>query len=162
MKSELVTRYHRRIRLNIIIVIIGLALSGITAYPLTAELAFISRNINLFPAFSEPWLLKISGSVSYVSVHYPWLNYGTDWLAFAHIMLAILFAGALKDPVKNNWVIEFGILACILIIPEALIAGSIRGIPFFWQMIDCCFGLIGIVPLWLARRGISSLKNSGY
>jgi hypothetical protein len=27
-----------------------------------------------------------------------------------------------------------------------------RGIPFFWRLIDCSFGIVGIVPLYLAQR----------
>jgi hypothetical protein len=33
-----------------------------------------------------------------------------------------------------------------------LIFGPIRGISFFWQLIDCSFGVAGIVPLYLASR----------
>ena len=31
--------------------------------------------------------------------------YAHDWLAFAHICLAILFAGAIRDPVRNVWIV---------------------------------------------------------
>jgi hypothetical protein len=41
-------------------------------------------------------------------------------------VLAILFIGPLRDPVKNKWVIEFGVIACILIIPFAMIAGTFQ------------------------------------
>jgi hypothetical protein len=59
------------------------------------------------------------------------LAYGTDWLAFAHLVIAIAFLGPLKDPVRNIWVVEFGMIACLLVIPLALICGPIRGIPFY-------------------------------
>jgi hypothetical protein len=49
-------------------------------------------------------------------------------------------------------------IACVLIIPLALICGPIRGIPFGWQLIDCSFGIVGIVPLWLCRRYINELE----
>ncbi|MEN6577115.1 MAG: hypothetical protein ABFD90_12285 [Phycisphaerales bacterium] len=39
-------------------------------------------------------------------------------------------------------------------IPWALVFGPIRGIPLFWRMIDCSFGVVGIVPPYLARRCI--------
>jgi hypothetical protein len=90
---------------------------------------------------------------------YPFIPYGTDWLAFAHIAIAIAFIGPLRDPVKNIWVIEFGMIACVLIVPTALICGSIRGIPLFWRLIDCAFGIIGIIPLWICRRYIKMLQN---
>jgi hypothetical protein len=78
--------------------------------------------------------------------------YGTDWLAFGHLMIAIAFIGPLRDPVRNIWVVEFGMIACVLVIPAALICGFVRGIPFFWRLIDCSFGVFGIVPLYLAWR----------
>ena len=82
----------------------------------------------------------------------PFIAYGTDWLAFAHIVIAIAFWGPFRDPVKNISVIEIGIVACILVIPTVIVFAPIRGIPPFWQVIDCSFGLIGVVPLWLARN----------
>ena len=84
--------------------------------------------------------------------------YGYDWLAFAHFMLAILFIGPLKDPVKNKWVIEFGIIACLLIIPFALIAGQLRGIPIWWRLVDCSFGVVGIIPLMICLKKIKQLE----
>lgn len=85
---------------------------------------------------------------------YPFIAYGTDWLAFAHIVIAIAFVGPLKDPAKNIWVIEFVMIACVLVLPLALIFGPVRGIPFFWRLIDCSFGVFGFIPLWLIHRAI--------
>ena len=56
-------------------------------------------------------------------------------------------------------------IACILVIPWALIFGPVRGIPFFWRLIDCSFGVVGIIPLFLAWRytrriiGCSSIQG---
>ena len=50
-------------------------------------------------------------------------------------------------------------IACVLVIPLALIAGPIRGIPFFWQIVDCSFGVFGIIPLWYCRRMIQRLET---
>ena len=85
---------------------------------------------------------------------YPFLAYGTDWLAFAHLVIAIAFLGPIKDPVKNIWVVEFGMIACVLVIPLAIVCGQIRGIPWWWRLIDCTFGVFGLVPLALARQMI--------
>lgn len=101
-------------------------------------------------AHAQQWLSTVYEAVKATNAAYPHLSYGTDWLAFAHLLLAVLFIGPAKDPVRNIWVIQFGIIACIAIFPLAFIAGSIRHIPFFWQLIDCCFGAIGIIPLLLA------------
>jgi len=145
----------KRVRRCIWIVIIGLALSGITAFPLETELGFINGHLTWLPLAMQQWISNIYFTLHKVNRQYPYLGYGTDWLAFAHIMLAILFIGILKDPVKNIWVIEFGMLACVLIIPLAFIAGLIRHIPFFWRLIDCSFGVFGIIPLWVARHLIA-------
>jgi hypothetical protein len=56
-------------------------------------------------------------------------------------------------------VITFGIIACFGVIPLALIAGAIRQIPFYWRLIDCSFGIFGIVPLWLGRKNIAMLES---
>ena len=90
---------------------------------------------------------------------YPFLAYGTDWLAFAHIVIAVAFVGPLRDPVRNVWVIEFGMIACALVIPYAFVFGAIRGIPLWWRLIDCSFGVFGIIPVWLCRRWVSELES---
>lgn len=149
----------RRIRFNIALVIVALAVSGITAYPLFSEIGLMNRHLNEFPGLVQPWLNSVYLAMNDVNTHHPFLNYGTDWLAFAHLMLAVLFAGPFKHPVQNKWVIQFGLLACLLVIPEALIAGHIRGVPWFWQLADCCFGIIGIIPMYLAYEGVLRLEE---
>jgi hypothetical protein len=59
--------------------------------------------------------------------------YGTDWLAFAHLVIAVAFWGPLRDPVRNIWVIEWGMIACVGIVPLALFAGPVRDIPLWWS-----------------------------
>jgi hypothetical protein len=90
---------------------------------------------------------------------YHFLLYGYDWLAFAHLVLALVFIGPYRDPVRNKWVVEFGIYTCLLIIPFALIAGYYRGIPFWWRLIDCSFGAIGLIPLMLAYKKIVTIES---
>ena len=104
------------------------------------------------------WLHAICQAVANTNKQYPYLSYGTDWLAFAHLLLALLFIGPLNNPIKNIWIIEFGIIACLLVVPLAFIAGSIRNIPVFWRLIDCSFGLFGIIPLLICYRSINRLK----
>src|SRR5262249_5462937 len=102
------------------------------------------------PALTH-WIEFVYQGLNVTGRDYPFMSYGTDWLAFAHIVIAVAFIGPLRDPVKNIWVIEFGMIACALIIPTALIFGSLRGIPFFWQLIDCSFGVFGFATLYVAR-----------
>lgn len=102
---------------------------------------------------------QVYTGVAVTNDKYPFMAYGYDWLAFAHFVLALLFLGPFKDPVRNKWVIEFGINACLLIIPYAFIAGHFRGIPIGWRLIDCSFGIIGLVPLGICYSKISRLEN---
>jgi len=139
------------------IFIISLFVSGLTAIPVESELTYI---INHFPfdGSIKGWLQQVLIGVQHMSKDYPFLFYGYDWLAFAHFVLAILFIGPFRNPVKNKWVIEFGIIACILIIPFALIAGHFRGMPFWWRVVDCSFGIIGLFPLLICLININRLE----
>jgi hypothetical protein len=61
--------------------------------------------------------------------------------------------------VRNAWVVTFGLIACAAVIPLALIAGAIRGIPLYWRLIDCAFGVGGgAALLWPCRRAIQALE----
>jgi hypothetical protein len=142
----------------LIVFIVSLFLSGLTAIPVEQELNFLIKNFP-FDGSIKGWLEEVLIGLQQTGKDYPFLFYGYDWLAFAHFVLAILFIGPLKDPVKNKWVIEFGIIACILIIPFALIAGHFRGMPFWWRLIDCSFGIIGLFPLSICLRNIKKLET---
>lgn len=139
-------------------------LSGITAIPLEWQMGHIntwlgsdSNLSNSLPALSF-WVTRIYEGLSSTYQQYPFIAYGTDWLAFAHIVLAILFIGPLRDPVRNKWVIEFGMIACVLVIPFAMVFGAIREIPLLWRMADSSFGVIGIIPLWFVLKEIKKLE----
>lgn len=146
MQSE-----RRKIRIALSVVILGLLLSGLTAFPIERELNWLTAGIPADAQGLLGWLLHVREGITMVYAHYPWIAYGTDWLAFAHIALAVLFLGPWRDPIRNLWVIEFGLLACLGVLPVALICGPIRGIPFYWRLIDCSFGVVAFLPLWLAR-----------
>lgn len=159
MQTLTTPQLQHRIRICIRIVIAGLALSGITAFPLETELGWIKDHLTWTPIALQQWITQIYNILHVVNQEYPYLSYGTDWLAFAHVMLAIVFIGPLKDPVKNIWVIQFGMIACVAIVPLAFIAGTIRQIPVFWRLIDCSFGVGGIIPLGLAYRYVKILEK---
>jgi hypothetical protein len=142
----------------IIFFMIILVLSGLTTIPIETELNFLSRFFSLDSSIGQ-WLDKVYQALHDINKNYPFLAYGYDWLAFAHFVLAILFIGPLKDPVRNKWVIEFGIIACVLIIPFALVAGQYRSIPLMWRIIDCSFGIVGIFPLLICLKQINKLEN---
>ncbi len=148
MKTLTEQQLKTRIKRWIILFFVFLVLSGITAFPIETELSIIVNHSSVFPSFLQLWLNTIYNAVKETNRAFPYLSYGIDWLAFAHIVIAVAFIGPLKDPVRNSWVIQFGMIACILILPLAFIAGSFRHIPLFWQLIDCSFGVVGIIPLY--------------
>jgi hypothetical protein len=94
------------------------------------------------------------------SIHAPFLAYGTDWLAFAHLVLGVVFIGPIVDPIRNKWVLQFGVIACVGVLALALIAGPIRGIPPLWRAIDCSFGVFGAIPLLIALRRTTQLERT--
>lgn len=146
------------IRRWIIFFMITLFLSGLTAIPVEHELKFVTG------LFSDQtiiggWIHKVYAGVADTNKQYPFIAYGYDWLAFAHFILALLFIGPLKDPVRNKWIIEFGMIACVLIIPFAFIAGHYRGIPVWWRLVDCSFGIIGLIPLGICNSRIINIES---
>ncbi len=156
----------RKIRMALAFFMVALVLSGITAFPLESELQkFIAiRGLeNVAPAQAptgfDRWILNVGDGLRDSYAKYPWLAYGTDWLAFAHIVIAIFFIGAFMDPVRNIWILKAGIIGCVLVIPLALICGAIRQIPFGWRMIDCSFGVFGVIPLLYSLRLTRALEN---
>src|SRR6266436_10114298 len=151
----------RQIRILTWFFIIGLVLSGATAIPLKSELDWLVKLSGADQSRGPPplgapawvfWLTRVQGALEAPTFTSPFLFYGTDWLAFGHFVIAIAFVGALRDPVRNSWLFEFGMISCVLVIPYALLFGAVRGIPFWWRLIDCSFGVIGFVPLWVCRR----------
>jgi hypothetical protein len=149
-----------RIRLLIIFFIIALIVSGITAFPVETELKWLLSHPSLVPAFARNWLQHVYDSLVETNNKYPMLAYGFDWLAFAHIVIATAFIGPLKDPVKNKWIVDWAIIACFGVFPLAFICGPIRQIPMFHILIDCSFGLLGLIPLFICRRWIQRLERN--
>ena len=148
----------KKIKAWLLIFIICLFLSGLTAIPIDSELSFL---LNYVPQYSRlHWFSKVLSAFQFTRHQYPFLLYGYDWLAFAHFVLAILFIGPYKNPVKNIWVIEFGLIACVLVIPFAFIAGTLRGIPFGWILIDCSFGVFGFFLLGYCYKGLKQIFPS--
>jgi len=160
MKKLTEQQLRKRIKSWILLFIVFLIISGITAFLIETELSIFMAHSSSFPLFVQNWLSIIYHAVKETNAEYPYLSFGTDWLAFAHIVIATVFIGPLKDPVRNIWVIQFGMIACVMIFPLALIAGPIRHIPFYWQLVDCSFGVLGIIPLYITYKLIKQLENT--
>jgi hypothetical protein len=157
----------RRIRIWLALFIAGLVASGVTAFPLQNELRWLAlqlRGGSWQPIAAAthllPWIERVNDALAATNARYPFLAYGTDWLAFAHLVIAVAFVGPYIDPVRNKWLITFGMIACAGVIPLALIAGCVRGIPLGWRVIDCSFGIIGAVPLLICRHSIRVLERA--
>jgi hypothetical protein len=165
MKRE--EKLLRRVRWLTCFFILGLVLSGVTAIPLNWELELVTRGLGFEGQTSVTatslvgrWLLTAREALQDVQAKHPLLFYGTDWLAFGHFVIAIAFVGALRDPARNLWLFTFGMIACVLVIPYALIFGAIREIPVWWRMIDSSFGVFGFIPLWLCRKWTRELAQN--
>ncbi|MFE6199056.1 hypothetical protein [Streptomyces sp. NPDC057838] len=151
------------IRAWLVFFVVCLVLSGATAFPLVHELRWAESLLEALsvgehlPGLTE-WIGRVREGLDQADAEYPFLLYGTDWLAFAHLVIAVAFYGPYRDPVRNIWVVEFGMIACAGIVPLALVCGPIRDIPFWWSVIDMAFGVFGVIPLYVVRRRIKLLE----
>jgi hypothetical protein len=157
----------RRYRLVLGAFILGLVLSGVTAFPLLHELELLASLLGI-PLDAAPaslsglhfWIATVRDGLRTMHASYPWLAYGTDWLAFGHIVIALFFLGPLRDPVANAWVLKTGLVACAGVVLLALTCGPIRSIPFYWRLIDCSFGIFGAAPLLYCLRVTARLRRA--
>ena len=156
----------RRIRWMLGFFIVALVVCGLTAFPLQWELDKLAQWLGAGDAALPDqhvgllhWIVKVRNGLRATYAAYPFMAYGTDWLAFAHIVVAVFVAGAWRDPVRNIWVVQAAMAACVLVLPLALICGPVRDIPVCWRLLDCSFGLLGIIPLWLVYRWTRELNT---
>lgn len=161
-------RELRQVRILLLLFIGALVFSGLTAFPLLRELELLAnwRGLGDVTATGaaggmDRWILNVRDGLRDTYARYPWIAYGTDWLAFAHLAIAVFFIGPLVNPVRNVWVLWAGLIACAGILPLALIAGEVRGIPLGWRLIDCSFGVLGAVPLILCLQRVARLQRAG-
>jgi hypothetical protein len=151
----------KKIRYLVVFFMVMLALSGITAFPVYSELHWLKQTGFMDgPSFISTWLTEVYNSIADAQQRYPFLFYGYDWLAFAHLIIAALFYGVYKNPVRNKFIISWGMFCCVAIIPLAFICGPIRGIPIQHILIDCSFGVIGIIPLYMVKRYIGQFEKA--
>jgi len=139
------------------IIVFGLLVSGITVWPAVPEL---KMGVRVLWGEAEPagvlhrFVLRAIEGLESVEAEYPFMLYAHDWLAFAHIVLAILFAGAIRDPVRNIWIVQCGLIMCALVPVLAGICIALRGLPPVWFWMDFAFAPAAALPLWIALRDI--------
>ena len=150
MNPSLLFRY----RVSLGLFIVGLILSGITAFPLLTELRLLASWLGIqepehyadYPGLLH-WIAYVLHGLEVTYAKYPFLAYGTDWLAFGHLCIAVFFIRPWLKPLDSDWVLKCGLVCCAAVIPTAFIAGHVRGIPVYWRLIDCSFGVLGALPL---------------
>ena len=150
----------KQIRALTIFFIAALVLSGVTTFPVYTELKWIlDSHIFTDDSVMQRWFMKVLAGVKATQEEYPFIFYGFDWLAFAHLIIAVLFIGVYQHPVRNKWIIQWAMISCIGVLPLAFIAGTARGIPIYHILIDCSFGVFGLIPLRIIQIKIKELKN---
>jgi hypothetical protein len=156
-----------RFRAALALFIAGLLVSGITAFPLLTEMRLLTCWLGLGDATSAEghagfafWILTVRFGLEEMYSRHPWIAYGTDWLAFGHIAIALFFIGPLIRPAGSRSTLLAGIAACVAVVPLALVCGPIRGIPIYWRLIDCSFGVFGSLPLLYCLTLLRHLEPS--
>ena len=153
-----------RIRLCLGLLIFGLLVLGVGSFPLISEskalLDLLARSAHFgagTPLFE--WVLRVHLALAATAVTAPFLAYRTDALALAYLLFAVLFFGPYREPVRNQWVINFGLIACVAILLLTFIAGPIRGIPVFWRLVNAAFAVACALPLLLCSHYLSLLNH---
>jgi hypothetical protein len=92
-----------------------------------ARLHFSNRTIrNSTEPDRTRWIDHVRDALNDTYPKYPFIAYGTDWLAYAHIVIAIAFIGPFRDPVRNIWIVQWAMIACVLVIPLIVVYRLIR------------------------------------
>ena len=91
----------------LIVFVVALVASGLTAFPLCWETRLLVAWFGpgtavggMFPKLAA-WLDFVHEGLEASARQYPFLAYGTDWLAFAHLVIAVAFWGPIPDPVRE-------------------------------------------------------------
>src|SRR5258705_12064874 len=108
MSSSLQTKPEllRSIRLWLSLFILGLILSGLTAFPLEQETAWLASFLDTNPIFPDSitvWVARVHAALLYTDLHYPFLAYGTGWLGLAHLVPALVFLWPARGPVRQTF-----------------------------------------------------------
>lgn len=136
---------------------------GLSVFPLDAILSrLLPWSDQHFPQATLTLFLKDIAEAYYYNLkHYPFMLYSLDWLGYAHLMIALVFIGPIRDPQRNIWVIQFGQLACLLTLPAIGLFGWLHQLPWQWSILDCSFGLIGFAILRYSQLQVRYADQAG-
>jgi hypothetical protein len=149
----------KNIRIRTALFMAGLFISGLTCFPLQLEMDMANTLFAAWAITPPPFIQNVLLGITETLAKHTFPFYGFDWLGFAHILYAVLFYGVYKDPVKNIWVTQFGLIASVAIFPLAFIMGPLREIPFWWQLVDSSFGVIGLLVMVPVYRMTKTLEK---
>ncbi|MCX6182585.1 MAG: hypothetical protein NT150_11735 [Bacteroidetes bacterium] len=156
--QPLISKNDNNIVLFLRVFIAVLVISGLCYFSLpflSKKILGLSNSIGVRGEFYS-FASKLSQAATYNSSHYPFMGYSTDLLGFAHLMFALLFVGPILDPDKNEYVVRFGLIVCLLLVPTVLVAGWVREIPMIWIIINCFFGIFGFLLLYKVFKMIKA------
>ena len=142
-----------------VVFIVALVLSGLTAMPVLTQLHAATHMFSRDGSALGTWLWRVQDAAERMSRDEPFMFYGYDWLAFGHIAIALAFVPAVRDPVRHAWLFTYGLTLCGLVVVWAVCVGPFRGIPFGWTLVDCSFGLLGAIPLLIARHAVHAARE---
>ena len=104
-----------RYRAAMLVFMVGLVVSGLTAFPLLREVEALTRWLGIAPGADTHalagwrwWLAFVRQGLRDTYAAYPFMAYGTDWLAFAHLVIAVYFIGPLVRPRGGRWILISG------------------------------------------------------
>jgi len=134
-------RLLRRYRIALLIFIAGLVLSGLTAFPLLHEMRLIANWLGT----SEPaayheftglkyWIASVLHGLEQTHAHFPFIAYGTDWLAYGHLAIALFFIRPLIHPLESDWVLRMEDYA--LLAGTAALFAALGAVMFFTRNVD--------------------------
>lgn len=133
---------------------LGLIVSGMTTFALPGEASFLRRLVGpVGPAEQNrlsglpQWIQFVDSGLRETYSRFPFFGYATDWLGFGHFVIAAFFILPFVNPEKYRAVLLVGVAACAGVLLVAFSFGAARGIPLGWQLIDCSFGVVGVIPL---------------
>ncbi|MGC4032211.1 MAG: hypothetical protein QM754_10865 [Tepidisphaeraceae bacterium] len=140
---------------------VGLVLSGLTAMPVLTQLHAVTHFVSREGSAFGEWIWRVLDAAEAMHRDAPFMFYGYDWLAFGHIAIALAFVPAWRQPLNHRWLFDYGLTLCGLVIVWAVCVGPFRGIPWGWTLVDCSFGVLGAVPLIIAKRVVAAVERQG-
>lgn len=155
----------RKIRFILILFFLGILFGLHTVVFVEIETAFFVKHLGRDTLTGEKlpmvsaWIEQLHYDITESYKAYPVMAYCMDWLSYACVVFALFIIGAINDPVRNIWIIQVYMIACILAALLPFAAGPLRGIPVFWRCIDCSFGIIGFILLFYAYRLTRQLQD---